>query len=218
MTYTKFSKNNKSSWMQTATQIMTVLSYGLIVGIFIDVHQIKRELADQKVVLSNGDIVVKLKDQELIDQANNLTSKDYKQISCLAKNMYFEARSQSDEGIEAVGFVTLNRVDSGQFPNTICGVVYDAKFDADTNGKKPLKYDCQFTWYCDNIDDKIRDRDSWNHIYGIAYNLYLNYQSMDDVTKGAMYYHNTTVHPAWDKTFVKTIKIEDHIFFKPKGL
>lgn len=190
---------------------------GIMLGIF----------GTEKVILatidsSNKDepinsITVKIDKEDLLDQSGLLTKKDYKQIVCLAKNMYFEARNQPDEGIEAVGFVTLNRVESGLFPNTICGVVYDAKYHADTKGNKPIRYGCQFTWYCDDIEDKIVDVETWNHVYGIAYNLYLNYKTMDDVTKGATYYHTTSAHPKWDKVSVKTAKIEDHVFYKPKG-
>jgi spore germination cell wall hydrolase CwlJ-like protein len=46
-----------------------------------------------------------------------------KEIRCLAKNIYFEARNEPTLGQIAVAFVTLNRVDSNQFPDTICTVV-----------------------------------------------------------------------------------------------
>ena len=46
---------------------------------------------------------------------------------CLAQNIYFESANQPDAGRVAVAQVVLNRVDDLQFPNTICGVVYQAK-------------------------------------------------------------------------------------------
>ena len=42
---------------------------------------------------------------------------------CLIRAMYFEANRSSREGLLAVGTVVMNRVDSPQFPITICGVV-----------------------------------------------------------------------------------------------
>ena len=45
---------------------------------------------------------------------------------CLAKNVYFEARNQPLAGQLAVVSVTINRVNDKRFPNTICGVVYEA--------------------------------------------------------------------------------------------
>ena len=45
------------------------------------------------------------------------------EVNCLALNIYHEARNQPFMGKLAVGFVTLNRVKSDNFPNTICEVV-----------------------------------------------------------------------------------------------
>ncbi len=42
---------------------------------------------------------------------------------CLVRAMYFEANRSSDDGLLAVGNVVLNRVESGRYPETICGVV-----------------------------------------------------------------------------------------------
>jgi spore germination cell wall hydrolase CwlJ-like protein len=42
---------------------------------------------------------------------------------CLVRAMYFEANRSSDDGLLAVGSVVMNRVESGQYPSTICGVV-----------------------------------------------------------------------------------------------
>ena len=42
------------------------------------------------------------------------------QLDCLAKNIYYEAGSEPFEGKVGIEQVTLNRVNSGQFPNDIC--------------------------------------------------------------------------------------------------
>jgi spore germination cell wall hydrolase CwlJ-like protein len=42
---------------------------------------------------------------------------------CLVRAMYFEANRSSDDGLLALGTVVMNRVNSGIFPDTICGVV-----------------------------------------------------------------------------------------------
>ena len=47
-----------------------------------------------------------------------------KEVQCLAKNIYFEAKNQGTGGWLAVAFVTLNRVKDTRYPNTICEVVY----------------------------------------------------------------------------------------------
>lgn len=43
---------------------------------------------------------------------------------CLAQVMYFESAHEPRDGIEAVAAVVLNRVRSGFYPATVCGVVY----------------------------------------------------------------------------------------------
>ena len=42
---------------------------------------------------------------------------------CLARAMYFESIRSSDDGMLAVGTVVINRVQSGKYPKTVCGVV-----------------------------------------------------------------------------------------------
>ena len=46
------------------------------------------------------------------------------ELYCLATNIYFESRNQPQVGRVAVGQVTMNRVNSPKFPNTVCEVVY----------------------------------------------------------------------------------------------
>ena len=40
-----------------------------------------------------------------------------KDIQCLARNIYFEAGSEPEEGKVAVGLVTINRATSPDYPN-----------------------------------------------------------------------------------------------------
>ena len=43
------------------------------------------------------------------------------EINCLIKNVYFEARNESNLGKNAVIDVTFNRIKHKNYPNTICG-------------------------------------------------------------------------------------------------
>ena len=66
-----------------------------------------------------------------------------KQLQCLAYNIYWEAASEPFEGKVAVAQVTVNRVMSGRFPDTVCGVVH----------QKTTLYNkvvCQFSWLCES--------------------------------------------------------------------
>ena len=73
--------------------------------------------------------------------------------TCLALNIYHEARNEPIDGQLMVAEVTINRVNSKRFPNSICAVVKQDK------GKG--KYDCQFSWYCDGKTDKPKEKSAW---------------------------------------------------------
>ena len=68
------------------------------------------------------------------------------EVKCLALNIYHEARNQPFLGKLAVGFVTLNRVKSDKFPDTVCEVVKQgqvSKWWKEQYGKEvPLKNKC----------------------------------------------------------------------------
>ena len=48
------------------------------------------------------------------------------EIYCMAQNIYFEAGNQPLAGKIAVSQVVLNRVEHYAYPDTVCGVVYQA--------------------------------------------------------------------------------------------
>lgn len=132
-------------------------------------------------------------------QLNNYSKK---QVDCLAKNIYREAVGESQEGWYAVGFVTMNRVNSGKFPTNVCDVVYQK------TGKT-----FQFSWVgtkkrLTKIDDTI-----YNEILKIATLIYLNSDKLNDNTNGATFYHATYVKPKW-RNLERTNQIGQHVFYK----
>jgi N-acetylmuramoyl-L-alanine amidase len=146
---------------------------------------------------------------------NELPKETQRQITCLADNIYFEAGHEPEEGKEAVAFVTLNRVYSEQYPDSICEVV-----------KQRTKQVCQFSWYCEDKARRIsynknlteRQRLLYNDIRDIAIYVYLNYERLDDPTKGALFYHADYVNPYWKRTKVQTTQIGRHIFYVRKDV
>ena len=42
---------------------------------------------------------------------------------CMARVMYFESNRSSEDGMLAVGTTVMNRIESGRYPRTVCGVV-----------------------------------------------------------------------------------------------
>ena len=139
----------------------------------------------------------------------------HQDVSCLALNIYHEARGQSIAGQIAVGQVTLNRVKDNRFPNTICEVVMQGPHRASWKGTGdmiPVRHRCQFSWYCDGKSDKIKQRKAYNQIVSLS--QILIDQDMIDITSGATHYHAYYVSPAWAQKKKRTTKIEDHIFYK----
>ena len=140
----------------------------------------------------------------------NVEASPEEEIVCLAENIYWEARSESTAGKVAVGLVTLNRVKDDRFPDTICGVVKQTKYYP--SGRIDL-HSCQFSWYCDGKSDKPTE-DCWKDILVLAAILY-GWKTKEDITDGALWYHSKKVYPNWAPTYMKTVSIDNHIFYKP---
>jgi spore germination cell wall hydrolase CwlJ-like protein len=127
-------------------------------------------------------------------------------VRCLALNIYHEARSEPEKGQHAVAAVTLNRVASSSFPNSVCKVVKQG-------GKKLNK--CQFSWWCDRLSDEPRETQAWNRALRLARKALSG--ELSDPTEGALYYHATRVKPRWARVFERTGKIGQHLFYRPQG-
>ena len=123
-----------------------------------------------------------------------------KQIRCLATNMYYEARGEGEKGMTAVGHVVMNRVESSKFPSTPCGVIYQKN-----------KKTCQFSWVCSNRLS-VTNIKLYERAVMLAKNIY-NGNSYD-LTYGATFFHAVYVQPYWAKSFKKTTRIGNHIFYR----
>jgi len=128
-----------------------------------------------------------------------------KDLECLALNIYHEARSEPEVGQLAVAAVTLNRVYSESFPNSVCGVV--------KQGGEELNR-CQFSWWCDGKKDTPTNREAWDTALRIS-RLSLQGKATDP-TKGALYYHANYVQPRWSRKFERTAQIGAHLFYRPR--
>ena len=135
---------------------------------------------------------------------------DTKEVECLAKNLYFEARNESTAGQIAVLQTTINRVGSPLFPDTVCGVVYEGMHI----GGYPVRDGCQFSWYCDGISDYPANRMAYNKSVELSSWILITNKWLPDLTDGALFYHADYVSPAWSMTKVKTLTIDNHIFYR----
>ena len=149
-----------------------------------------------------------------------LTGFSKQEINCLAQNIYFEARDQTIKGQIAVALVTINRVESKRFPNSICMVVKQARY----RQGKLVKHKCHFSWFCDGLSDVPRDRIAWKVSKTIAKAMlekpgahikhFGKVWDMKDFLNGAKYYHRIDIDPYWNNKMIKVLQIGDHVFWK----
>ena len=131
-------------------------------------------------------------------------------VECLTKNIYFEAKNQSLAGQLAVGIVTLNRVAHSRWPNTVCGVVKQARV---WNGH-PIRNQCQFSWYCDGKPDVFRNKDAHIQARQLAEALLDPEAAFVDFTEGADHYHaDYILPPSWTSMMVQVTQVDNHIFY-----
>lgn len=123
---------------------------------------------------------------------------------CLTEALYFEARGESIKGQFAVAEVILNRVDSGLYPRSVCGVVNQRGSGA-----------CAFSYVCDGHSDTMRDRASRDRAARIA-RVMLD-GAPRQLTEGATHFHTRAVRPGWARKFRHTATIGAHVFYRQPG-
>ena len=139
---------------------------------------------------------------------------DPHELQCLSKNIYFEAAVESTAGKIAVAQVTLNRVKSEQYPETICKVVYEGPHYASGH---PKRNRCQFSWYCDGKIDTPNESPAWRVSQKVA-EYVIRTPSLLDITDGATHYHADYIDPPrWAKADEKTVQIDTHLFYNKKN-
>ncbi|WP_348625423.1 cell wall hydrolase [Methylobacterium sp. 77] len=125
---------------------------------------------------------------------------------CLAEAVYFEARSEPEEGQAAVAQVVLNRVKSGLYPSNVCGVVYQ---------NRHRYMGCQFSFACEGKSLHITDGPSWQSATRIASAVIEGRTYLSEVG-GATHYHADYVKPGWSRRLKKMDVIGRHIFYQLK--
>ncbi|AUH63766.1 cell wall hydrolase [Paracoccus zhejiangensis] len=117
-------------------------------------------------------------------------------LDCMAEALYFEARGEGRQGQAAVAEVILNRVASGKFPNSVCGVINQpSQFSYTIGGRKT-----------------IRSKAAYLRVRQVAENALAG--GTGNLTGGATYFHTPAVRPAWSRRFERTVRIGRHIFYR----
>jgi hypothetical protein len=125
---------------------------------------------------------------------------------CLSKAIYFEARGEPLQGQIAVGQVIMNRVRSPQFPETICGVVYQGQ----------MAPGCQFSFACDGKTDTPKQDGHWALAQKLAKQITSGEVWLPEIGYST-FYHADYVSPHWKSAMNKIDSIGRHIFYKKRN-
>ncbi|MEP7211092.1 MAG: cell wall hydrolase [Alphaproteobacteria bacterium] len=133
----------------------------------------------------------------------DIAEREKAELDCLAKAVYYEARSEPTRGQLAVAEVVMNRVNDSRFPKTVCGVVYQGQ---------TREVGCQFTFTCDGSLRIAPSGPAWDRARDIALHVAMGLNK--PVTNHATHYHTDYVNPYWSPGMVETAEVGQHIFYR----
>jgi N-acetylmuramoyl-L-alanine amidase len=170
---------------------MNGILYGLIAVIFFYGYIVSTQPSHKPVKKPSKKVV-----EEIVKETPepHFTDKD---VQCLAKNIYYEARGEDLKEQISVGQVVLNRTKDSRYPSSICGVVY-----------QPY----QFSW-TNNKPHEISEWRAWRIAKTIAKDLLANRIVMD-YTNGATHYHTRNIKPKWSRLGSDKIYLASHVYMK----
>jgi len=156
---------------------------------------------------------------------------------CLARNIFYEAGSESEEGKAAVAIVTINRVKDGRFGNSICGVVNQRTVLVRQSTQKKTEMVaagffgrpepvtkteivissvpvCQFSWVCHFIRKPSVNDERWEESQRVAHEIlsdgFVNYRLKFN---NALYFHATGIRPTWARQKKFVARVGGHLFY-----
>ena len=130
----------------------------------------------------------------------------HEDLTCLARNIYFEARGESVAGQFAVAEVTMNRVESTRFPDTVCTVVHEQRWDRIRKRKVGA-----FSWTELDYLSKPKGK-PWKRATEVAVAAYDKQEELK--VPGALFYHAERITPRWSKSKKMVAKIGSHKFYE----
>ena len=119
-----------------------------------------------------------------------------RELECLAGAIYFESKSESLQGQLAVGHVIANRANSGRFPSSYCGVVYQRSQFSFVRGR--------------SMPYIPRASQDWRDAVAIA--KIVDHQLHPSPVGKALFFHARRVSPGWKLTRVGTLG--NHVFYR----
>lgn len=127
-------------------------------------------------------------------------------LDCLARNVYYEARGEPAEGQYAVAEVTMNRAASSRYPDSVCAVVHEKRWDAIRG-----RYVGAFAW-TELGALAPPEGEAWDEAQRIAADVF--YGRAAPRVEGALHYHATWLKPSWALERKPIARIGRHVFYR----
>jgi Cell Wall Hydrolase len=124
-------------------------------------------------------------------------------LTCMTQAVYFEARSESLEGQEAVAQVVMNRTRLAQYPSQVCDVVFQGASRATG---------CQFSFVCNGALGPPSEADAWRRAGLVAERALAGF--VYEPLKDATHFHAAYVTPYWSGSLTRLKQIGGHIFYR----
>ena len=119
-----------------------------------------------------------------------------REMECLAVGIYFEAKSESLDGQLAVGQVIANRAESGRFPSSYCGVLFQRGQFSFVRGK--------------SYPSIARSSRQWQNAVAIA--KIVDQELHASPVPNALFFHARYVSPGWRMKRVGSVG--NHVFYR----
>ena len=124
------------------------------------------------------------------------TTPGSRELECLAVGIYYEAKSESLDGQLAVGHVIANRAESGRFPKTYCGVLFQRSQFSFIRGR--------------SLPSVPRGSRDWEEAVAIA--KIVDSELHASPMGKALFFHARRVSPGWRLTRLGTLG--NHVFYR----
>ena len=164
-----------------SNRILAIIGCSLLALLLIR-QEVRMDIIEEKI-----DDVIQVKEQIKYTQHD---------LNCLTKNIYYEAGVESTVGKFAVAHVTVNRLKTGYWGNSICAVVYAKKQFSWTLAKKLPKPDSQLWAESEDIARKVL---AGHRVRGLTRSLFYH----------AIYIQD----PHWADTRHEAGQIGNHVFY-----
>ena len=119
-----------------------------------------------------------------------------RELECLAAGIYFESKSEPLAGQLAVGEVIANRANSGRFPSTYCGVLFQRGQFSFVRGR---------SWPAIKKSGR-----QWHNAVAIA--KIVDQDLKDSAVGNALFFHAKHVSPRW--RLKRVASVGNHVFYR----